>query len=180
MNVDELFARLRSAADEPYIGEPISQLEHALQCAALARAAHADETTVVAALLHDVGHLCAPDDAERMAELGVVDHEAIGARFVRAIGLPESVAWLVAHHVAAKRYLVATRAEYAAKLSDASKATLVIQGGLITAVEIATFEAEPRWKEALRLRAWDEQAKVVGWSGPGLDDYRALVDRLRT
>lgn len=180
MNVDELFARLRASADEPYIGEPISQLEHALQCAALARGARADDDMVVAALLHDVGHLVAPDDAARMPELGVVDHEAIGARIVREVGLPESVVWLVAHHVAAKRYLVATRSEYAAKLSEASKATLALQGGPMNASEIAAFEAEPRWKAALRLRAWDEQAKLVGWSGPPLDDYRALVERLRT
>lgn len=180
MNVDDLFARLRASAEEPYIGEPISQLEHALQCAALARGAGADESTIAAALLHDIGHLCAPDDAERMVELGVVDHEAIGARVVRDVGLPESVAWLVAHHVAAKRYLVATRAEYAAKLSEASKATLVIQGGPMTPDEIAAFEAAPRWKEALRLRAWDEQAKVVGWSGAALDDYRSMIERLRT
>jgi 2-amino-1-hydroxyethylphosphonate dioxygenase (glycine-forming) len=127
-----------------------------------------------------VGHLCAPDDATRMPGLGVVDHEAIGARVVREARLPEDVAWLVAHHVAAKRYLVATRVEYAAKLSEASKATLVHQGGAMTDAEARAFEAEPRSKEALRLRAWDEQAKLVGWSGPPLEDYRALVERLRT
>ena len=176
MNADALFERLRAAADEPYIGEPVSQLSHALQCAELASAAEADPDLIVAALFHDIGHLCGDDEgAEPMPGLGVARHEAIGARVLRAAGFSENAAWLVEHHVAAKRYLVATRPEYAAKLSAASRATLVLQGGPMSEAEVAAFEREPRFRDALRLRAWDERAKDPSWSGPPLAAYRALV-----
>src|SRR5205814_3836144 len=128
---------LRRSAADPYIGEPISQLEHALQTAALASRASADDVTIAAALLHDIGHLCATEDAPRMPGLGVSDHEHVGALFLRDAGFAEDVAALVDGHVAAKRYLVATRPEYAAKLSDASRATLALQGGPMSAAEVA-------------------------------------------
>jgi len=171
---------LRRSAADPYIGEPISQLEHALQSAALASRAGAGDATIAAALLHDIGHLCASVDAPKMPGLGVTDHEHVGARFLRDAGFSEDVVALVDGHVAAKRYLVATRPEYAAKLSDASRATLALQGGPMSTAEVADFERSPRMKDLLRLRAWDEQAKVVGWTGPDLDSWVPLLERLVT
>jgi phosphonate degradation associated HDIG domain protein len=179
VSVDDLFALLARSANAPYIGENVSQLEHALQCAALARRANASDALVAAALFHDIGHLCAPADAARMADLGVLDHERIGAERLRAAGLPEEVCAPVADHVRAKRWLVLRRPEYRARLSAASTGTLAHQGGPLSEAEAAAFESEPHFKDTLRLRAWDEEAKIEGWTGPSLDDYRALIEKLR-
>jgi phosphonate degradation associated HDIG domain protein len=177
--LDDLLALLERAADEPYIGEPVSQLEHGLQAAELAASAGAPEAMVAAALLHDVGHLCDPS-AKKMASLGVLDHEAIGAAFLRSVGFREAVTRPVRDHVRAKRYLVARHADYRARLSAASTGTLAYQGGAMSESEASAFEREPGARDALRLRAWDEVAKATDWRGPGLEAYVALLTRLLT
>ena len=96
---------LSAGRQRGYIGEPVSQLEHALQCAALARAAKAAPAEVLAALFHDIGHLVAPPDAPEMAGLGILEHEHLGARWLAALGFKTDVCTLVASHVDAKRYL---------------------------------------------------------------------------
>jgi len=167
---------LSGAAQLDYIGEPVSQLEHALQTAELARKAHAPDTEVLAALLHDIGHWCDPK-AKAMASLGAVDHEQVGAQFIRARGLAPEVAELVELHVRAKRYLVARDEAYRARLSAASLATLAYQGGPMNGTEIDDFERHPLMVPALRLRAWDEAAKSAVPSRTTLADYRALFKR---
>jgi phosphonate degradation associated HDIG domain protein len=174
-SIDEVFGLLAAFSDAQYIGEPVSQLEHALQCAALARQSGARDALVVAALLHDVGHLCAAQDAPRMAELGVLEHERIGGEYLRVRGFADEVCELIAGHVAAKRYLVRTRAAYAANLSEASRGTLVFQGGPMSDVEVAAFELHPLHRDMLRLRAWDEQAKQPGLQVPTLDSYKDAI-----
>ena len=161
-----------------YIGEPVSQLDHALQCAALAASAGAPDAVVAAALLHDVGHLCAPSDAPRMDALGVVGHEQVGAAWLRAAGVRDDVCRLVAAHVSAKRWLVLRRPAYRATLSAASEGTLRFQGGPMTEAEARVFEADPLHADALRLRAWDEQAKVPDADVPPLEAYRVVLARV--
>jgi phosphonate degradation associated HDIG domain protein len=173
--LDEVFGLLEASAGAAYIGEPVSQLEHALQAAALAREAGARDALVVAALLHDVGHLCAAQDAPRMAGLGVLEHEHVGGEYLRARGFSDEVCRLIAGHVAAKRYLVRTRAAYAANLSEASRGTLAYQGGPMRDDEVAAFERDPLHRDMLRLRAWDEQAKQPGLQVPTLDAYKDAV-----
>ena len=172
---DRIFALLARSADEEYIGEAVSQLAHALQAAALADAAGAPDAEVLAALLHDVGHLCAPTDAPRMAGLGVYRHEELGAEFLAQLGFAADVTELVRGHVAAKRYLVATHPSYAARLSEASRGTLAHQGGPMASVECERFARDRRAAAWLRLRAWDEQAKVPGIPVPGLESYRPRI-----
>ena len=172
---DALLAPLAQAKDRGYIGEPVSQLEHALQCAAAAERARAPEEAVLAALFHDLGHLVG-GDAPSMDGLGVLDHEEIGARFLRDRGCAPAVANLVASHVAAKRYLCFRDPAYHAKLSDASRGTLAFQGGPMSADEAAVFAAQPELSWILALRSWDERAKDPSARPPGLDHYR---DRLR-
>src|SRR4051794_33510456 len=99
--IDEVFQLLRASAGSPYIGEAVSQLEHALQCAALARDAGGSHALVLAALLHDVGHLCAAESAPRMQGLGVLEHERVGGEYLRDAGFADEVCRLVAGHVAA-------------------------------------------------------------------------------
>jgi putative nucleotidyltransferase with HDIG domain len=173
----ELIDLLSSADDAEYFGEPVTQLEHALQAAKLAEDARAGDEAVIAALLHDVGHLAAEADAPRMGSVGVLAHESIGARYLAARGFSKLVVELVQNHVEAKRYLARTNARYLSQLSAASLETLSHQGGPMSAEEAARFAADPLFAAHLRQRSWDEQAKVSGLIVPGLDRYLPLLER---
>ena len=176
---DQLLALLQQQETVGYIGEPVSQLAHALQCAAFAARDSADESLILAALLHDVGHFCDPR-APQMADLGVRQHETVGADYLLACGLDEAVATLVANHVNAKRYLVAARPAYAAKLSAASTQTLTFQGGPMSPAEVAAFEQHPNFDAILKLRAWDEAAKQPALKTPPLAHYADMLARNQT
>ena len=175
----ELLAWLEAGGRLGYIGESVSQLEHALQCAAAAEIAHAPQEAVIAALFHDVGHLSGAGGAE-MDGLGVVDHEEIGARLLRTAGCSSEVVELVENHVAAKRYLCFRDSAYLAKLSKASRGTLEFQGGPMPEHEARRFEAKPNFRWILALRSWDDRAKDPRANPPGLETYRErLEDHLR-
>jgi len=171
---DALLDVLRRSHSLAYIGEPISQLEHALQAAAKAEAVGADIPVILAALFHDIGHLIAPQ-APQMDGLGTIDHEHLGADYLVQMGCTEDLALLVRSHVQAKRYLCARNPGYHHRLSDASRGTLQFQGGPMAEDEAIRFEALPRFKDILRLRAWDEAAKDPQASVPGLDHYRSRL-----
>ncbi len=81
-------------------------------------------------------------------------------------------------HVAAKRYLCATDPSYFTRLSSASVHTLSVQGGPMSPEEVADFETEPHYAEAVRVRKWDEGAKVPGMSTPGFAHYAPLLQLL--
>lgn len=153
----------------------MSQLAHALQCASWARKARATDELVLAALLHDVGHICGPRDAPQMAGYGVLHHEARGADFLIRAGLSKRVADLVEGHVQAKRYLIGKNPRYSDQTSEASRRTLEFQGGPMSAAEIESFEQDPLMKDKLRLRQWDELAKESGLRVPGLEAYREIL-----
>lgn len=160
--VKEVFSLYEKFGDEDYIGEPVSQLEHMSQAAALAQAEGHDDEVVLAAFFHDIGHLCAEaGEAESMDGMGNVDHEQIGADFLLERGFSERVANLVQGHVIAKRYLTYKYPEYYNCLSEASKATLNFQGGVMTADEAADFELHPDAELIIRLRYWDDMAKEM-------------------
>jgi putative nucleotidyltransferase with HDIG domain len=159
-------------ADGQYFGEQVTQLEHALQCAHLARISGADDELVIAALLHDIGHLLEPAGV-----VGIAGHNRLGSDYLRDAGFSNRVCSLVAGHVDAKRYLTAVNPEYYARLSDASKQTLAQQGGPMSAGEIQAFENDPLLREKLRLRVWDEQAKVPGLTVATLETYAELFGR---
>lgn len=176
MNVSYLFELLETKGHEQYGQEAISQLEHALQCATLARDEGAEDEMVLAALFHDVGHLIADD--ENVALEGIdAFHENVGhAALVKVFG--EDVAQPVKLHVLAKRYLCTTNPAYFDGLTQASKTSLEVQGGKLTDEEIAQFESHPHSGEAVRLRQWDEAAKVPNAQTPGLAEFRPLADKL--
>jgi phosphonate degradation associated HDIG domain protein len=158
--VKEVFSLYEKFGDEDYIGEPVSQLEHMSQAAALAQAEGYDDEVVLAAFFHDIGHLCTEaGEAESMDGMGNVDHEQIGADFLLERGFSERVANLVQGHVIAKRYLTYKYPEYYNRLSDASKATLNFQGGVMTEDEATDFELNPDAELIIRLRYWDDMAK---------------------
>jgi predicted HD phosphohydrolase len=170
--VREIVDACESMIGLPYDGEPVDQLQHALQTAALARAETDDPEVVVAALLHDIAR--APAVAGVMYDEGAAHHGDQGAGWL-APRVGERVASLAARHVAAKRYLVATDSDYRNALSPVSAMTLEQQGGPMSRDEIGAFESQPDWCEAVRLRIWDDRAKVPELEVPGLDAYAAAL-----
>ena len=160
---------LRSAADADYIGEDVSQLGHALQCATLATR-QKDPDLVLAALLHDIGHL-APSDEPSMEGLGTRNHEQVGADTLMRLGFSHRVARLVAGHVAAKRYLATTREGYLDKLSAASRRTLDLQGGPMSETEAQAFRQSSYFDDLIKLRIWDETGKNLGADIPSLEAF---------
>ncbi len=173
----EILALYGARGAQAYFGERVSMAEHGLQAAHFAQAEGAPEELVLAALLHDIGHLleAAPDDIAEWTLDG--RHEETGARWLsRHFGT--SVSEPVRLHVPAKRYLCATDADYFARLSSASVHTLRLQGGPMAPVEVARFETEPFWRQAIRLRHWDDQGKVAGLRTVPLDAHAPLIERL--
>jgi len=160
-----------------YFGERVSMTEHGLQAAHFARTETAPDALVVAALLHDVGHLIetVPDSIEDWRS--DARHEETGARWLSQRFSAE-VSEPVRLHVPAKRYLCTTDARYFAMLSPASVHTLRLQGGPMSAEEVARFEAEHYYREAVRVRRWDDQGKVAGLKTPPLEAYAPLIERL--
>lgn len=182
MTRSELIARVeRLFADRggaEYHGEAVSQLEHALQAAALAEADGLSADAIVAALLHDVGHLL-HGQGEDCAERGIDDrHEELGVRFLaKAFG--PAVTEPVRLHVAAKRYLTAVRSEYLAALSPASVRSLQLQGGPMTPDEVKAFEANPHCAVAVKVRECDDRAKVAGLETPSFAHFRKYLEAAR-
>jgi gamma-butyrobetaine dioxygenase len=158
-------------------GEQISQLDHALQCAALAAEAGAGDALIAAALLHDFGHLF--EGRGDLAEHEGRDnhHEADGARRLAAWFGP-AVTRPIALHVAAKRYLCAVEPDYLGGLSAASVLSLSLQGGPYDAGLAARFARAPFAEAAVRLRRWDDQGKVVGLETPSLAAWLPMLGRL--
>ncbi|AMJ67831.1 HD domain-containing protein [Hymenobacter sp. PAMC 26628] len=174
--VAALFALYEAHGDDDYIGEPVSQLEHMWQAAALAQANGYEDEVVLAAFFHDLGHLCAHGGAS-MSGFGAVDHERLGADYLRARGFSERLAALVESHVLAKRYLTHKYPEYLRRLSPASQATLAFQGGVMSAVEAAAFEQNPDADIIIRLREWDDQAKEEHRPVGSLDHLKQMTLR---
>jgi [1-hydroxy-2-(trimethylamino)ethyl]phosphonate dioxygenase len=176
--VDEIIELFARRGGDAYFGEPVSQLEHALQTAFQAEQEGASDTLIAAALLHDVGHLLhkAPED---IADRGVdCRHEKVGAMWL-ARYFPAAVTEPIQLHVAAKRYLCAIDGEYQRGLSTASIRSLALQGGPMSDDEVRKFEASPYAREGVRLRRWDDLAKVVGSKAPGLAQYQFLLEKLQ-
>lgn len=160
-----------------YFGERVSMTEHGLQAAHFAQIERAPQSLVLAALLHDVGHLLedVPDAIEDWRS--DARHEEVGARWLARRFGPE-VSEAVRLHVPAKRYLCATDAGYFRLLSPASVHTLALQGGPMNEREVARFEAEPYHRDAVRVRRWDDQGKVAGLRTAGMGDYAPLIAAL--
>jgi 2-amino-1-hydroxyethylphosphonate dioxygenase (glycine-forming) len=169
---------VRHGADD-YVGEPVSQLEHMSQCARLAQQEGYAEEVVLAAFLHDIGHICSPKRRVEasMAGYGVMRYEKVGADFLREKGFSERVAQLVESHVPAKRYLTFKDPNYYNQLSDASKQTLEFQGGRMTLEEAAAFEQADLFHLSIRMRRWDELAKEMNQPVAELADFKEMLIR---
>ena len=167
----EIMQLFEKYGDNDYDGEPVTQTSHMVQCAMLAMKNNADTELILGAFLHDIGHLLGHQQrSEAMGGFGAVNHEGIGAQYLKEKGFSDRVCAMVDGHVAAKRYLVATDESYAAKLSPASQETLRWQGGAMSKDEAEAFSKHPYFKEIIQVRLWDEGAK----------DYNAVLLPLST
>jgi phosphonate degradation associated HDIG domain protein len=176
--VGRILTLFRERGDAAYLGEAVSQTEHALQTAWAAEKAGADSDLIAAALLHDIGHLLHhfPEDC---ADHGVDDrHEELGARWL-ARHFGPAVSEPVRLHVPAKRYLCAVEPKYLHGLSPASTRSLQLQGGPFTPEEAAHFRDGPFSRAAVLLRRWDEEAKVPGLKTPDLEHFRPHLEAAR-
>ncbi|OHX15065.1 hypothetical protein BI347_14675 [Chromobacterium sphagni] len=147
-----------------HYGEAVTQLDHAVQAATLARDWGCDDEIALAAFLHDIGHLLEHDGCRSMGGYGAMAHDRLGRDYLLELGFSPRAAHLVAMHVPAKRYLCAADPQYLAQLSPASAATLDYQGGPMTAEEADAFSQLPDLADILQLRRLDEAAKDGGWS----------------
>lgn len=172
-DIETLFLR---HGHSQYSGEPVTQLQHALQTALLAEQGGADDELVTAALLHDLGHLLA-DRGETPTLRGVDDlHQFVAVPFLRGVfgqRLIDAVQW----HVDAKRYLCATRPGYLEALSADSRRSLALQGGVFSLEQAQAFIARPHAQDAVQLRLWDDLAKEEALPTPALSHYLARAER---
>ena len=177
--VDILFTYMEDRGQSFY-DEVVTQLEHALQCAALANQKAASPTLITGALLHDIGHIILDEHSAREAFLDTdLSHEEVGAQYLGPF-FPKAVTTPIRLHVPAKRYLCTTDPSYWDGLSEASKRSLKLQGGTMSDEERKAFEQIPYFEDALVLRRWDDLAKVKGLDIPGLDTYRSIVRQCLT
>jgi phosphonate degradation associated HDIG domain protein len=173
---DEIFDLYEKHGGAEYAGEKVSQLEHMVQAAQLAEEEGHDEEVVLAAFLHDIGHISeAANGDNEMDGFGIRDHEELGAEFLQKKGFSKKIVRLVESHVEAKRYLTIKDPSYYAQLSEASKKTLEYQGGPMTEEEAAAFEKYPLFSLIINMRKWDEQAKIEHKPLPDLDRYKKMM-----
>ena len=161
--------------DSGYGGEAVSQRQHALQAAHLARQSGASPALIAAALLHDIGHLLhdLPNDAP---ESGIDDHhEGLAARWLAQVFGAEVVE-PVRLHVAAKRYLCAVEPSYRDHLSEPSQVSLALQGGPMSPEEVERFRSCPHHLAAISLRRWDDEAKDPHLQVPELETYLPILE----
>ncbi|XP_070577882.1 2-amino-1-hydroxyethylphosphonate dioxygenase (glycine-forming)-like [Ptychodera flava] len=161
----EVFLLIRKYGNVPYIGSRLTQEDHAIQCAMLARQQGYSEEVIIGALLHDIDHMVGVDqDLEPMVThelvLGSQDHEIVGEQFLKELGFPDSVTSIVRGHVTVKRYLVFKYPAYFYGLSESSHMHFDGQGGPMSKSEAEDFERHPLFEIFLKMREWDVTAEV--------------------
>ena len=171
--MDQIHAAFARRGHESY-GEGVNLADHSIQCAAFAQRDGAQPALIAAALLHDIGHML-HDLPEDVADSGIdTQHESLGSVWLSQYFGAE-VTEPVRLHVAAKRYLAATEPGYFDKLSDASQLSLKLQGGPMPDAQARAFEAQAFFADAVRLRRWDEEGKIVGYDGADITSFHAVL-----
>jgi 2-amino-1-hydroxyethylphosphonate dioxygenase (glycine-forming) len=163
-----------------YIGEPISQIEHSLQAAERAEEDGAPISCIVAALLHDVGHMIGLERSlsSQKGNCGIESHEDVGAKYLHNLGFDDMVCSLVQNHVRTKRYLASLEPSYVDTLSQGSRLSLIEQGGKMSDEERSEFEKDPYFDWHMSLRKWDDLAKRTNYECTKMDAYFNLITQL--
>lgn len=178
--INTIFSVFARRGSGRYGEEPVTQLQHAVQCGQLAIQASADDRLVAAALLHDIGHILGHDAMPADCAANLDDqHELKGYRFLQE-HFGSAVADPVRLHVRAKRYLCKQDPEYQQGLSPTSLKSFFDQGGAMSAAEMAEFESELYFHDALRLRRWDDAAKDPSAMGPPLVQFARYLQAILT
>ncbi|MAV47472.1 MAG: HD domain-containing protein [Alphaproteobacteria bacterium TMED89] len=172
--IGDIFER---CGDEEYLGEPVTMEQHMLQGATIAENSGMPEDIIVGALLHDIGHFTSEFGTFSMADTEDRFHEEAGAA-VLAQFFPSVIVDCVRYHVAAKRYLCATRPEYFERLSEASVHSLNLQGGPMSAEEVAVFEQNPNLEKIVQVRYLDEAGKDPLMQTPDFWHFAPMVQRI--
>ncbi|MEW2913578.1 HD domain-containing protein [Leisingera sp. JC11] len=163
--------------DEEYLGEPVTMAEHMLQGATIAEQNGQPEEIIVGALLHDIGHFTSEFGTFSMDDTEDRFHEEAGAEVLEQF-FPSVITDCVRYHVAAKRYLCATKPEYFNRLSEASIHSLNLQGGPMNAEEVAEFEKNPNLKQIIAVRYLDEAGKRADMETPDYWHFAPMVQRM--
>jgi len=175
-NIINLFKIIEDiGSDKQYGNEKVSQFEHAIQCALLAKKNNENHFFITAALFHDIGHLI-NNDKEAIKKGIDKKHENSGSLFLSKF-FPEDVTILIKGHVPAKSYLVYSEKGYYDTLSIASKQSLDVQGGSFSADEANDFIKQPFMQDAVRLRKYDDLAKVKNLEIPNIHYFYKYVER---
>ncbi|MGI9521001.1 MAG: (R)-1-hydroxy-2-trimethylaminoethylphosphonate oxygenase [Hyphomicrobiaceae bacterium] len=177
-NIVEFLADIfeRRGGDE-YLGEPVTMAEHMLQSATLAEQASQGDVIIVAALLHDIGHFTSEFGTFSMHDTEDRYHEEVGAELLKRL-FPTIVTDCVRYHVAAKRYLCATRPEYFERLSEASVHSLNLQGGPMSREELSDFEKNPHLEQIIQVRHLDDASKRANMTTPPFSHFAPLIQRV--
>ncbi|MEM9499917.1 MAG: HD domain-containing protein [Pseudomonadota bacterium] len=162
---------------EEYLGEPVTMAEHMLQGATIAEQNGLDEEIIVGALLHDVGHFTSEFGMFTMGDTEDRLHEEAGAEVLKRF-FPSVITDCVRYHVAAKRYLCATRPEYLKRLSSASVHSLNLQGGPMSPDEVTDFEKNPNLEKIIQVRYLDEAGKRADMDTPPFSHFAPMVQRV--
>ena len=172
--IGDIFER---CGDEEYLGEPVTMAEHMLQGAAIAERNGLDEEIIVGALLHDIGHFTSEFGTFSMEDTEDRFHEEAGAQVLSSY-FPSVIVDCVRHHVAAKRYLCATKPDYFKRLSEASVHSPNLQGGPMSPDEVADFERNPNLKKIIQVRYLDEAGKQADMETPDFWHFAPMVQTL--
>ena len=175
--VDFIAGIFERRGGEEYLGEPVTMAEHMLQGAVIAEQNGQSDIIIVSALLHDIGHFTSEFGTFSMDDTTDKLHEEAGARVLERF-FPSVVTDCVRHHVAAKRYLCATKPEYLKRLSEASIHSLNLQGGPMNSIEITAFEKNPNLKEIIQVRYLDEAGKRADMTTPPFAHFAPMVQKI--
>ena len=180
LNLSDIALLFSRVGASQYSGEPVTQLQHALQTAHLAEASGADDALVTACLLHDLGHLLNDQGRgfnDTPSLRGIDDtHQYHALPFLRGL-FPDAVLDAIKLHVDAKRYLCQVNPDYFERLSDDSKRSLALQGGVFSAEQAAAFLNQRGARDAVMLRQWDDLAKQADLHTPSLAHFLERADR---
>ncbi|AZV76729.1 HD domain-containing protein [Parasedimentitalea marina] len=172
--LEDIFER---RGGEEYLGEPVTMAQHMLQGATIAEQNDQPEIIIVSALLHDVGHFTSEFGMFSMDDTQDKFHEDAGAEVLQDY-FPTLVTDCVRYHVAAKRYLCATKPSYFDRLSEASIHSLNLQGGPMNEDEVQVFEQNPNLTEIIAVRYLDEAGKHADMETPPFAHFAPMVQRI--